>query len=343
MSILYLLPVPFIIYFLLCFILSHFFDIEMATVNDVTQSFCETENSKCRIVVGIIYEEKIDLDTFVAKLKQRSLIHLYYNKLRKTLYISKRFMLFGYWKPSPNFNIEDHYEVLNREFSNEDIFKMIGDELCSVDFVPDKPQWKNFIIPNLEGNRSALIMKIHHSYIDGISGFTYFLNLTDCKNYTFINLPKINNFQWIFILIMGFFHTFPAYIKYIRWAWDKKPFHSGKVTGKKRVYSRELCSLESLKKFTKENKVTINDTVTTLLAISLKKYYEEQNIKLGGDMLTMVPISLRDLPIPERHYPLDNRSLVFYVILPLLEKCKSKNFLGTVQSYHKILGKIKGS
>lgn len=343
MSIFYLLPAPILAYFLICFILSHFFDIQMASINDVAQTFCEAENSKCRVVVGIIYEEKIDLDSFLSKLKQRSLIHLYYNKLRKNLHISKKFLLFGYWKPSKNFNIDDHYEVLPQEFSTDDLYKMIGDELCTVEFAPDKPQWKNFLIPNLEGNRSALVMKIHHSYIDGISGFTYFLNLTDCKNYSFINLPKISKLQWVYIFLVGFLQTFPAYIKYIKFVWDRRPFHSGNVTGKKRVYSKELCSLEALKIFTRENKVTINDTLTTLLAITLKKYYQDQNIDLDGNLLTMMPISLRDLPKPEQHYPLDNQSLVLYVKLPLFEKFKPEFFKEIVLKYHKILGKLKGS
>jgi len=342
-SIIYLVPVPIFAYFFLCFILSKFFNIEMATVNDVVQSYCQTDKSQCRIVVSIIYDEKVDTETFLAKLKQRTLIHPYYHKLKKTLYVSKRFMLFGCWVPTKNFNLDDHYEVLDREFSNDDLFNMMSNELSSVDFIPDKPNWKFFLLPNLEGNRSALIMKIQHSYIDGISGFTYFLNLTDCRNYSFIKMPKINKWQWIYIFLLGFLQCFPSYIKYVSWPWDKKPFHSGNVTGKKRIYSTELCTIESLKKFTKEEKVTINDTLTALFALSVKKYYEENNMKLVGDMLTMIPTSLREMPTPEKHYPLSNESQMFYVYLPLWEKFQPGNFAEMVRIYHKIFAKIKGS
>ena len=342
-SIIYLVPVPIFSYFFLCFVLSYFFDIEMATVNDVVQTYCETDKSKCRIVVSVLYEEKFEAEDFLAKMKKRCLMHPYYQKLKKTLFVSKRLMLFGCWVPCKQFNLDDHFEVLNQEFDKDSLFQKISNELCLVDFQPNQPQWKFFLIPNYEGNRSVFIMKIQHSYIDGISGFTYFLNLTDCKNYSFIKMPKISKWQWVYIFLIGFLQCFPSYIKYLSWPWDKKPFHSGNVSGKKKIHSIELCTIESLKKFTKEEKVTINDTLAALFSLSVKKYYEENNIKLTGEMLTMIPTSLREMPAPGKHHPLCNESQMFYVYLPFWEKYQPGKFGEMVREYHRIFLKIKGS
>ena len=131
----------------------HFFHIEVATVTDILQKFCESEKSPSRIVVGVIYEERLDEKDFVAKLKISAFAHPYYEKLKKKLCVFEYILLFGYWKKFESFNINQHIEIIDSNLNSmEDLYSNIADKL------------------------------------DGISAFTYFLNLTECKNYSFINI-----------------------------------------------------------------------------------------------------------------------------------------------------------
>lgn len=336
----YILTIPIFSYFLLCFILMHFFNIEVATVNDIIQILCESKKSPSRIVVGVIYEDKLDEKDFVAKLKISAFAHPYYEKLKKKLCVFKYILLFGYWKKYDHFDINQHIEIIENNLNSmEELYSSIADKL-SCQFPEDRPPWKMDIYPNFLGKKSACIFQIHHAYIDGISAFTYFLNLTECKNYSFINLPKISKWQWIFVLIVGIVKIFKTYFHFITWKRDKKPFHNGRISGIKSLFANEVCTLESIKKFSKQHEVTINDTLMTVLCYTLKQYCKRIYNEEIEDVLVMIPTSIRPMPKPEEHYPLTNYTVAIHAKFPMNF---GKNIINTIKVYNKILSEAKKS
>ena len=339
-SFFYTLTIPIAAYFLLCFILMHFFHIEVATVNDIIQILCESTKSPSRIVVGVIYEERLDEKDFVAKLKISAFAHPYYEKLKKKLCVFKYILLFGYWKKFESFNINQHIEIIDSNLNSlEALYSNIADKL-SCQFPEDRPPWKMDIYPNFLGKKSACIFQIHHAYIDGISAFTYFLNLTECKNYSFITLPKISKWQWVYVLIVGIVKIFKTYFHFITWKRDEKPFHNGSISGKKILYANEVCALESIKKFTRQHGVTINDTMMAVLCYTLKQYCKKIYTEDIGDVLVMIPTSIRPMPKPEEHYPLTNYTVAIHAKFPMNF---DKNILNTIKAYNKILLDAKKS
>lgn len=59
---------------------------------------------------------------------------------------------------------------------------MFVEEKFNKIFDQSKPQWKFYLIENYRENQSAIIIKIHHSYTDGIGLSSMFLNVFECES-----------------------------------------------------------------------------------------------------------------------------------------------------------------
>jgi len=75
------------------------------------------------------------------------------------------------WETCENFDIKNHiFKVKQKKAMTEkDLVKLAGETLTDV-MDRNKPLWELFIVENLEGGRSAMIAKVHHCMVDGISG-----------------------------------------------------------------------------------------------------------------------------------------------------------------------------
>lgn len=331
----------FTLYGLFLIILKIFFRLDIAPVNDILQIYGEKEKTRCYIMTGIIFENKIDEEEFIGKIKERALMHPYYEKLTKILKIYSKIFLLGIWQKTNNFNIDQHIIINRTPIKNYDNFcETMALQLTDLNLPKEIPQWRFYIYPNIEGGKSALIMKIHHVYTDGISGFTYFLNLTDSKNYRFINLPKIKKWMLPFVYLVGIFQMLYVFPKTLFSKHDEKPFHKGKLTGKKEIYSVEVCNLDEIKRFSKPNNVTINDTLVASLNETIRQHCLDIYNHEIKDLYMMIPYSLRSMPTPETHYPLENSSAVFQLNIPIFS---GKSILTTIIETSKIIGKIKSS
>jgi diacylglycerol O-acyltransferase / wax synthase len=95
------------------------------------------------------------------------------------------------WVDDPEFELDDHLVRASlpspggqREL-NAFVATAMGRQLD-----PDRPLWEMYIVEGLEGERTALIAKIHHAILDGVSGASIlaaFLDLTPRAR--IINLP----------------------------------------------------------------------------------------------------------------------------------------------------------
>ncbi len=75
------------------------------------------------------------------------------------------------WEQATDFDIKNHiFEIKSRKkLSQKDLIKVAGEKLTDV-MDREKPLWELFIINNLEDGKSAMIAKVHHCMVDGISG-----------------------------------------------------------------------------------------------------------------------------------------------------------------------------
>ena len=334
---------PIIVFFVFVVTLKYLTGIEIASGNDFLCYQAETnDGNRSHIVASFIYENRIDSAEFAEKMKQRAFMHPFYEKWKMNLFI-KSFGLFliPYWKKYLKFNIDDHIEIVPTHINTyEELFAMIADHLSYIDFAPLLPKWKIYVIENFEENKSAILVKIHHSYADGISLLSYYLNLTDCNQLEMVQLKKIGKLEWCVALFLGMFKIIITYFHFLTWKKDLNCFHTGKVTGKKKLYSIEACNLDDLKKVAKENDVTINDSLTAILSMSLHKYCKKSFKENIENILCMIPVSLRPMPKPGEFYPIDNFCSLIYTQLPIKH---DENVFSITKFYCKYMKSLKDS
>src|SRR3954453_9021506 len=75
------------------------------------------------------------------------------------------------WVDDPTFNISYHVRAtaLPPPGSEEQLRALAG-RVFSQRLDRDKPLWEIWIVQGLEGDRFALLSKVHHSLVDGVSG-----------------------------------------------------------------------------------------------------------------------------------------------------------------------------
>ncbi|HSW11365.1 MAG TPA: wax ester/triacylglycerol synthase family O-acyltransferase [Solimonas sp.] len=85
-----------------------------------------------------------------------------------------------YWIEDPDFDIEMH--VRHRALPRPGTMKQLNDLVCDVMSIRldrSMPLWKLYYVEGLEGGKVALVSKIHHACIDGVSGAELFSTLLD--------------------------------------------------------------------------------------------------------------------------------------------------------------------
>jgi diacylglycerol O-acyltransferase / wax synthase len=86
----------------------------------------------------------------------------------------------GYqWQPDPTFALEHHVQkiVLARGAGDVELEARVS-ELLSTPLDPSHPLWQFHLVANYQGG-SALILRIHHCYADGIALIQVLLSMTD--------------------------------------------------------------------------------------------------------------------------------------------------------------------
>jgi WS/DGAT/MGAT family acyltransferase len=75
------------------------------------------------------------------------------------------------WEDCEDFDIRNHiFKVQQKKpLSEKDLVKVAGEILSGV-MDRSKPLWELYLVERVEGDRSAMIAKVHHCMVDGISG-----------------------------------------------------------------------------------------------------------------------------------------------------------------------------
>ena len=83
------------------------------------------------------------------------------------------------WEESAQFDLDDHVlsRALPRPGGQQELQALVG-ELASTPFNPGRPPWTFHLVENFEG-RSAIIVRIHHAYADGVALMQVLLSLAD--------------------------------------------------------------------------------------------------------------------------------------------------------------------
>ena len=86
------------------------------------------------------------------------------------------------WVDDPDFELDDHLAgpACRRPGGRAELDAFVA-AVMSRQLDPDRPLWEMYVVEGLEGERTALIAKVHHAILDGVSGASVlaaFLDLT---------------------------------------------------------------------------------------------------------------------------------------------------------------------
>jgi len=74
------------------------------------------------------------------------------------------------WQCDPNFDIRNHIHQVSLRHGTERDLKALASKIVSTHLDRQKPLWDLTLVRGLEGNRTGLIVRIHHCLADGIAG-----------------------------------------------------------------------------------------------------------------------------------------------------------------------------
>ncbi len=86
------------------------------------------------------------------------------------------------WEDDPDFTVERHISVLALPAPGTDAqLRELSVKLFQEPLDRNKPLWEMHVINGLEGDRSAILSKVHHCMVDGVSGIELLLAVVDLQ------------------------------------------------------------------------------------------------------------------------------------------------------------------
>ncbi len=138
------------------------------STQDATFIYAETTNGPLHIGSIGFLEGRIELDSLVRHLEDR--IYLI-PRYRQRLVPVPLNLAHAMMEDDPNFRVADHFELheLTPGISEaEALAEMMHDYERPLD--RSRPLWEGHVYHGLEGGRSAVMWKVHHCLVDGVSG-----------------------------------------------------------------------------------------------------------------------------------------------------------------------------
>jgi diacylglycerol O-acyltransferase len=74
------------------------------------------------------------------------------------------------WQFDANFDIRNHIHQVSLRHGTENELKTVASKILSTNLDRQKPLWDLTLVRGLEGNRTGLIVRIHHCLADGVAG-----------------------------------------------------------------------------------------------------------------------------------------------------------------------------
>ena len=138
------------------------------TVQDSAFVFFERDESPMHLGSIGIYEGRIPFQRIVDHLKGR--IRLIPRYRQRLMFVPFN-LAFPTWEDDPDFDILDHVHRMSLSPpGDEDQLARLAGELWARPLSRTKPLWELFFIEDLPDDRTALLAKVHHCMIDGVSG-----------------------------------------------------------------------------------------------------------------------------------------------------------------------------
>lgn len=138
------------------------------TTQDSAFVYFERDTAPMNIGTVAIFEGQISYERLAEHLNSRMPLVPRY---RERLVPAPFGLAHPTWEPDPEFNIYNHVRRLRLPApgSEEQLSQLAGD-LFSSPLSRRKPLWEVYLVEGLSEGRSAMVAKVHHCLVDGVSG-----------------------------------------------------------------------------------------------------------------------------------------------------------------------------
>jgi diacylglycerol O-acyltransferase len=309
--------------------------------------------NRMTIVSLIIYSSPLGIGDLRALVEERFLAHERFRCYPEADALGAR------WVPDVAFDIADHVLTtkLPARADKSDLERLVG-RLASTPFEPGRPLWTFHLVEHWQGG-SALIIRIHHCYADGIALSRVLLSLADGPGAA---APPAHHeadaahlpFGLGSVLEKGIHYTLHP-LEATTAAWDTLALAGeltrlgtmaddpatrlkGPLSGTRRAAWLEPISLEEVRTIGHVLGCTINDVLVSTLAGALGRYLEAHRDDVAGlTIRAAVPVDLRAADGSDP--PMGNRFGLVFVELPI----GIHHPLERLYAVHGAMQRLKGS
>jgi len=254
-----------------------------------------------------------------------------------------------YWADDPHFDFDYHLRstTLPAGASERQLLDLAS-AVFATPLDPLRPLWEGLLIQGVEGGRAALLLKLHHSIMDGVGAVSLFDALTQAGRTEAIRARRASrhrshsgapprsmaseaaqNALSLAGSAAGFLlsplATADAARRAVRRArgiWsDLQTLPSidplaARCTGVGRRLDAVTFSLAQLRRLKSTLSISLNDLLLTIVAGAIGRYHQQHHLRVA-EVSCVVPTNLRQAPTPGT---LGNRVGAFQVRLPIGER-----------------------
>ena len=147
------------------------------SAQDATFLYLEREDAPMNIGSVAVFQGEIPYERFVKSLEEK--LHLI-PRYRQRVVPAPLNIAHPTWEFDPAFNIRKHVIPLRLDPpGNDDQLREMAARLFQGMLSRDKALWEIYLVHGLEGDRSALVSKVHHCLVDGVSGIELLMVILD--------------------------------------------------------------------------------------------------------------------------------------------------------------------
>jgi WS/DGAT/MGAT family acyltransferase len=231
------------------------------------------------------------------------------------------------WVDDPDFELADHLSRANLPSpgGQAELDTFVA-TVMSRQLDPDRPLWEMHVVEGLEGGRNALVAKMHHAILDGVSGASMlgaFLDLTPRARVVefpppWDPAPLPGSAQLLRYAMSAIAHQPGAALATVQAGVEALAdlgMHNRELTGRgespppgffsaprtslngavsnRKVFTSVTVPLEDLKQVCRVFECTVNDVILAGVAGGLRRLLAERGEEVGAPLVAMVPVSTR--------------------------------------------------
>lgn len=208
-----------------------------------------------------------------------------------------------YWEPDPEFAIERHILAApggDAVRTKADLQRYLG-ALVAQPLPEDRPRWQLLLVPELEGGRTAFVVRVHHVMGDGIGLIPVLFSLEDPQDEPAPGDPARDPALKVarpprskLLTALKLPLAFPLVLlrKLLARA-DRSPVHGPELSGEKRVAWSDPIPLERIGAIRRGHGASVNDVLLTAVAGAFRRYVAAVG---GGELAQLrasVPVNMR--------------------------------------------------